>query len=105
MLRKIHGVVQRRRSVKERWRTNRIDYLAKQRHLSGVASRQLRRALDDRHVDPVAPEIGLTSIYCGNPHLDLGMKCREPAQARHQPSYRKCGGCCDGENAYPSLVS
>jgi hypothetical protein len=105
MLREIYGVAQRRRSVKERWRANRIDNLAKQGHLSGVASSQLRRSFDNRHVDPVAPEIGLASIDCGNPHLDLGMKCGEPAEARHQPPYRECCGCCDGENAYPSLVS
>jgi hypothetical protein len=73
-----------------------------QRHLDGIAVRGLRCAFDHGHVDPVAPEIRFAPVDRGDPNLNLGVECREPAEAWDQPPDREGRRRRHGEDADPA---
>jgi hypothetical protein len=50
-------------------------------------------------------EVGLAPVDRCDPHLDVGVKGGEPAEARHQPPDCEGRGCRDGEDADPVLVA
>jgi hypothetical protein len=104
-LRQIREVLQRHPSVEQRWRADREDYLAEQRHFGRISGCRLGRPFDDGDVDPVAQEIGFASIDCRDPDLDFRMQRGKPPQAWYEPPDREGGGRRDRQDTDAALVS